>query len=73
MMKGVEAIQRTLDALLIRKKAQSTEGERLRTAYLSPAWEATNLALSRSFSKSLSRPLTAPGTLVHGHAKTGSL
>jgi hypothetical protein len=44
MMKGVEAIQRTLDALLIRKKAQSTEGERLRTAYLSPAWEATNLA-----------------------------
>ncbi len=44
MMKGVEAIQRTFDELLIRKKAQSTEGERLRTAYLSPAWDDTHVA-----------------------------
>jgi hypothetical protein len=33
-MKGVEEIQRSLGELLIKRKTQATENERLRTAYL---------------------------------------
>jgi hypothetical protein len=34
-MKGVEEIQRAPDEVLIKRKAQATEGERLRSAYSS--------------------------------------
>jgi hypothetical protein len=42
IMKGVEEIQRSLDELLIKRKTQATENERLRTAYLSPSWTETH-------------------------------
>jgi hypothetical protein len=39
---GVEKIQRALDELLVKRKSQATEGERLRSAYLLPAWTETH-------------------------------
>jgi len=42
IMKGIEEIQRSLDELLIKRKTQATENERLRTAYLSPSWTETH-------------------------------
>jgi hypothetical protein len=42
IMKGVEEIQRALDEVLIKRNSQATEGERLRSAYSSPAWTETH-------------------------------
>ena len=42
IMKGIEEIQRSLGELLIKRKTQATENERLRTAYLSPSWTETH-------------------------------
>ncbi len=45
MMKGVESIISMLhDHLMPNRKMQGTENERLRAAYLSPAWGPTNIA-----------------------------
>ena len=46
ILKGVESIQRKLDELLLRRKPQATELERLRAAYLTPAWNETNAAFA---------------------------
>jgi hypothetical protein len=41
-IKGVEAIQKMLDELLLKRKGHGSEQERLRKAYLQPKWAHTN-------------------------------
>ena len=42
ILKGVEEIQRALDELLLQRKPQAKENDRLRAMYLSPAWTDTH-------------------------------
>jgi len=42
ILKGVVEIQRALDELLLQRKPQAKENDRLRAMYLSPAWTDTH-------------------------------
>jgi hypothetical protein len=51
-MKGVEAIQKMLDGLLLNRKGHGSEQANLRKAYLQPKWAHTN-AKYREFVRGL--------------------
>ncbi len=57
-MKGVEKIMRMLDSLLLERKHQAPESERLRSAYLSPKWAATDVAFEDFVMDMFRRPFT---------------
>ena len=42
ILKGIEEIQRALYELLLQRKPQAKENDRLRAMYLSPAWTDTH-------------------------------
>ena len=58
MIKGVEKIMRMLDSLLLERKQQAPENERLRSAYLSPKWAATDAAFEEFVMELFRRPFS---------------